>query len=128
MSVDESAPIEMGETVGKYRFTIIPLLIAMAGNVCLPLYYVESARSNYSYGPAVYATYMGVVVYVVLIIRLMLQYGKQLPLKKKKAIYMTTENPDTLLVEQLEKEQLKQIHKAIVEFDVDYLQDVELVM
>lgn len=132
---------EMGEAVGKYRFTIIPLLIAMAGNIFLPLYYVESARSNYSYGPAVYAIYMGVIVYVVLIIRLMLRYGKRIPLKKKKAIYialwseipltiyqitipdslvtcigivllnlgiyMTTENPDTILVEQLEKEKAR---------------------
>ena len=83
-------------------------------------------------------TYAGVAIYVLFIIRLMVQYGKIIPPKKKKAIfvaliseipfavyqiiipeslitcigmvllnlgiYMTTENPDALLVEQLEKE------------------------
>ena len=113
----------------------------MAGIIFLPLYYVESARSNYSYGPAVYMTYIGVVIYVYLIIRLMIRYRKQIPAKKKRTIYvalwseiplaiyqimipdslvtclgivllnlgiyMTTENPDTLLAEQLEKEKAR---------------------
>ena len=44
---------EIGRTIRKYRFTIIPLLFTMAGNIFLPVYYVESARSNYSYGTSV---------------------------------------------------------------------------
>ncbi|MBQ8038650.1 MAG: response regulator, partial [Lachnospiraceae bacterium] len=129
---------EVGKAIRKARFTIIPLLFTMTGNIVLPVYYVESARSNYSYGPSVYMTYVGVAVYVVFIMRLMIQYGKQLPQKKKRAIYvalwseipvaiyqimipdalitcigivllnigiyMTTENPDALLAEQLAKE------------------------
>ncbi len=129
---------EIGRTVRKYRFTLIPLLFTMAGNIFLPVYYVESARSNYSYGPSVFTTYIGVAVYVFFIICLMVRYGKQIPQKKKRAIYvalwseipitvyqiivpdslltcigvvlfnlgiyMTTENPDALLAEQLAKE------------------------
>lgn len=129
---------EIGKSVRRYRFTLTPLLFTMAGNIFLPLYYVESARSNYSYGPAAFMTYIGVAVYVFFIIRLMVRYGKLIPQKKKRAIYvalwseipvavyqiiipdslitcigivlfnlgiyMTTENPDTLLAEQLAKE------------------------
>lgn len=129
---------EVGETVRKHRFTIIPLVLTVAGCIFLPLHYVESARSNYSYGPAAYMTYIGVAVYVYFIIHLMVRYGKQIPQKKKQAIYvalwseipvavyqivipdalvtcigiallnlgiyMTTENPDTLLAEQLAEE------------------------
>ena len=132
---------EIGRPIRKYRFTTIPLLFTMAGNIFLPVYYVESARSNYSYGPSVYMTYVGVAVYVFLIICLMIRYGKQIPQKKKRAIYvalwseipvavyqimipdslitcigvvlfnlgiyMTTENPDALLAEQLAKEKLR---------------------
>ncbi len=129
---------EIGRSVRKYRFAMIPLLLTEAGCIFLPLYYVESARSNYSYGPAAYMTYIGVAVYVSFIIQLMFRYGKQIPQKKKQAIYvtlwseipvaiyqivipdalvtcigvvllnlgiyMTTENPDALLAEQLAKE------------------------
>ena len=129
---------EIGKVVRKYRFTLIPLLLTMTGNIFLPLRYVESARSNYSYGPAAFMTYVGVAVYVFFIICLMIRYGKMIPKKKKQAIYvalsseipvtvyqiifpdalitcigvvlfnlgiyMTTENPDALLAEQLAKE------------------------
>ena len=130
---------ELGRTVGrKGFFPVIPLIITILGVVFLPLQYVESKRSNYSYGPAAYMTYIGVAVYVVFIVRLIVKYGKQLPDKKRKTIrfallseipvgvcqiiipdilitclgmvllilgiYMTTENPDALLAEQLEKE------------------------
>ena len=129
---------EIVRPVRKYRFTMIPLVFTMLGNIFLPLHYVESKRSNYSYGPAVYMTYIGVAVYVFFIIQLMVRYGKQIPQKKKRAIYvalwseipvavyqivipdalitcigiallnlgiyMTTENPDALLAEQLAEE------------------------
>lgn len=129
------------ETGGKMKlvnYTLIPLIITLLGVIFLPLSYIESPKSNYSYGPAAFMTYAGVAIYVLFIIRLMVQYGKIIPPKKKKAIfvaliseipvavyqiiipeslitcigmvllnlgiYMTTENPDALLVEQLEKE------------------------
>ena len=128
---------ETGKNIKHYQFTIIPLIITILGVIFLPLSYIESKRSNYSYGPAAFMTYLGVAIYLFMIIRLMVQYGKLLPTKKKKAIYiallseipvafyqiipdslitcigmvllnlgiyMTTENPDALLAEQLEKE------------------------
>jgi len=129
---------EIGKKIRRYSYTLTPLLVTITGTVLLPLYYVESKRSNYSYGPAVYMIYLGVAIYVFLIIRLMAQYGKIIPAKKKRVIriallseipiticqilvpdllitcigivsmnlgiYMTTENPDTLLAEQLAKE------------------------
>lgn len=129
---------EIGKNIKHYQFTIIPLIITILGVIFLPLSYIESKQSNYSYGPAAFMTYLGVAIYLFMIIRLMVQYGKLLPTKKKKAIYiallseipvavyqiiipdslitcigmvllnlgiyMTTENPDALLAEQLEKE------------------------
>ena len=129
----------LGRNLRRYQIvTAIPLIITILGVIFLPLHYVESERSNYSYGPAAFMTYIGVAIYVIFILRLIMKYGKMLPAKKKKAfhvallseipvavyqilvpdalitclgmvllnlgIYMTTENPDALLVEQLEKE------------------------
>ena len=37
---------EIGRTIRKYQYTLTPLLIAIAGTIFLPLYYVESKRSN----------------------------------------------------------------------------------
>ena len=129
---------ETGGKMKRVNYTLIPLIITLLGVIFLPLSYIESPKSNYSYGPAAFMTYAGVAIYVLFIIRLMVQYGKIIPPKKKKAIfvaliseipvavyqiiipeslitcigmvllnlgiYMTTENPDALLVEQLEKE------------------------
>ncbi|MBP3577880.1 MAG: response regulator [Lachnospiraceae bacterium] len=130
---------ELGESIYRHgRISYIPMLISLLGTIFMPLYYVESKRSNYSYGPAVYFTYFGVIVYVGYIIWLIMKYGKRIPAKKRRTIrlallseiplaicqilvpdtlitclglllivlgiYMTTENPDALLAEQLAKE------------------------
>lgn len=129
---------EVGRQIKHYSFSLIPLIITIIGVVFLPLTYIETPKGNYSYGPAAFMTYIGVAIYVFLIIRLMFQYGSHLPSKKKKAIiiallseipvaiyqiiiptalitclgivllnlgiYLTTENPDAKLAEQLEKE------------------------
>ena len=129
---------ELGKKIKRYSFDSIPLGLALLGVIFLPLYYVESQKSNYSYGPAAFMTYFGVVIYLIFIVRLLICYKKTIPLKKKKAIYvallseipiavyqimvpealitslgivvlnlgiyLTTENPDALLVEQLERE------------------------
>ncbi len=132
---------ELGQGFTRYRYaTVIPLVITILGVIFLPLYYVESKRSNYSYGPAAFMTYIGVAVYIIYIVRLIMKYGKKIPQKKRKTIhyallseipvavyqiiipdalitclgmlllilgiYLTTENPDALLAEQLEKEKL----------------------
>ncbi len=130
---------ELGERIYRYgKISYIPLIITLSGIIVLPLYYVESKRSNYSYGPAVYSLYLGIAVYVGYIVRMMMKYRKRIPAKKRRTIrlallseiplavyqvivpdalitclgllliilgiFMTTENPDALLAEQLEKE------------------------
>ena len=129
---------EIGDKIKRYNLAIVPYILTLLGVVFLPLSYVHGKKTNYSFGPAAYMAYLGVVVYVTFIIRLMLRYSKTIPKKKKRAIvgalmsgipvavyqmifpeslitclgivllnlgiYMTTENPDALLVEQLEKE------------------------
>ncbi len=130
---------ELGRRFMRYRYaTVIPLIATILGVIFLPLYYIESKRSNYSYGPAAFMTYIGVAVYIIFIIRMIIKCGKLIPPKKRKTIryallseipvaiyqiiipdalitclgmvllilgiYMTTENPDALLVEQLEEE------------------------
>lgn len=132
---------EIRQKIKYYNFSLIPLVITILGVIFLPLSYIETPKGNYSYGPAAFMTYIGVAVYVFFIIRLMVQYGRNLPSKKKMAIYialiseipiaiyqmifplalitclgmvllnlgiyMTTENPDALLAEQLKKEKAR---------------------
>ncbi len=129
---------ELKERIKRYSFSPIPLVITLIGVVFLPLSYIENPKSNYSYGPAAFMTYVGVVIYLIFIVSLLIRHKKIIPHKKKKAIYvallseipiavyqiivpealitslgivvlnlgiyLTTENPDALLVEQLEKE------------------------
>ncbi len=129
---------EIGDTIKRHNFSLITLIITILGVIFLPLKYIETPNGNYSYGPAAFMTYIGGTVYVVLIIKLIVQYGKNIPKKKRNAIriallseipvaiyqilipealitclgmvllnlgiYLTTENPDVLLAEQLEKE------------------------
>ena len=129
---------ELGSSFRHYNMSVIPLVITILGVIFLPLTYIETPKGNYSYGPAAFMTYIGVAIYLFLIIRMMFQHGRKLPPKKKKAvyiallseipvaiyqiiiptslitclgmvllnvgIYLTTENPDAQLAEQLEKE------------------------
>ena len=76
---------EIGKSIRKYSYTLTPLLVSLVGTIFLPLYYVESKRSNYSYGPAVYMIYVGVAMYLFLIIRLIIQYGKMISTKKNES-------------------------------------------
>lgn len=132
---------EIGKQIKRYNFSLIPLIVTLGGVVFLPLSYIETPKGNYSYGPAAFMTYIGVAFYVFFIIRLMFRYGKNLPPKKKTAIYiallseipiaiyqilvplalvtclgmvllnlgiyLTTENPDALLAEQLKREKAR---------------------
>lgn len=129
---------ELGKIIDKKGLSTIPMIITILGVIFLPLSYIETPVSNYSYGPAAFMTYIGVAIYVILILRLMKLYGKEIPRKKERAmfialvseipvaiyqilipeslitclgivllnmgLYLTTENPDAHLAEQLEKE------------------------
>ena len=77
---------EIGNNIARFKYSIVPLLGAVFGVVFLPLYYMETPKGNYSYGPAAYMIYISVVIYAVLITRLLRKYRKVIPPKKRKAI------------------------------------------
>ncbi len=80
---------ELGQGFTRYRYaTVIPLVITILGVIFLPLYYVESKRSNYSYGPAAFMTYIGVAVYIIYIVRLNMKYGKKFRKRREKQFIM----------------------------------------
>lgn len=119
----------------------ILLIIVSLCVVFLPLYYVETEKGNYSYGPAVYLVYACMVIYLFLSIITLARHWKQVHEKKKMAVslalgievvisiyqmvhplalvsgmgimlinlsfYLTMENPDIALVEQVRREKRK---------------------
>lgn len=129
---------EIGDRLVKQRYADIPITLANLGVIFLPLEYIETPLTNYSFGPAAYTLYIGVFTYIILIVRNLIKYWKVIPVKKRTAmiivifsevvvavyqaliptalitclaiallnlgIYLTTENPDAVLVELLEKE------------------------
>ena len=123
---------------GFARKILIVFLICVA---VAPLYYVETANGNYSYGPAVFLIYVSLLVFLLLAAITLCRHWKQIHRKKKMgvslalgiqvlvlgiqaaypltlisamgimlinlAIYMTMENPDIALVEQVRQEKQK---------------------
>lgn len=132
---------EVGKKIKRRNYSIIPLILTILGIIFLPLSYVESEGVNYAYGPAAFMTYIGVAIYLLLLLKMLITYNKIIPKKKSNAIYisllseipiaiyqiitpeslvtcigmtllilgiyLTTENPDALLAEQLEKEKAR---------------------
>ena len=129
---------EIGEGVARWKYAEVPILLATLGVIFLPLVYIETPIGNYSYGPAAFTLYIGVAVYMILIVRNLKKYWRDIPVKQRPAmfivilsevcvavyqiivptalitcmaivllnlgIYLTTENPDAVLVELLAKE------------------------
>lgn len=77
---------EIGDSISRFKYSIVPLIGAVFGAVFLPIRYVETPKGNYSYGPAAYMIYISVAIYVILIFRILLKYRKVIPRKKRKAI------------------------------------------
>lgn len=136
--------IEDDEAKGRLRvsrYAVIPLVISLLGVVFLPLYYVETPKGNYSYGPAAFTTYACIGIYLFITIFTLFRHWKNFHAKKKMAVgvalgielfvliyqalyplalisgmgimlailafYLTLENPDIFLVEQVKKEKQK---------------------
>lgn len=129
---------ELGDRFARSKYSAVPIVLANLGVIFLPLVYIETPQGNYSYGPAAYTLYIGVAIYIILIIKNLKKYWNAIPVKKRMAmiivilsevgvaiyqiiiptalitclaivllnlgIYLTTENPDAVLVELLEKE------------------------
>ncbi len=76
---------EIGSRISKIRYTIIPFVLSILGVIFLPLYYMETPKGNYSYGPAASMLYIGVGTYIILIIRMLMIHGKEISPKKRRA-------------------------------------------
>lgn len=77
---------EIGEGLRRLRGSVIPLILAVLGVIFLPLYYVETPKGNYSYGPAAFMIYIGVAVYLIMIFVILIKHAKDIPPKKRRAI------------------------------------------
>ena len=80
---------EIGDKVHRLKFTFVPLILVCIGVIFLPLHYIETPEGNYSHGPAAIMLYVGVIVYLILIIRLLIRHGKDIPPKKKKVVFIS---------------------------------------
>lgn len=80
------------ETEKKQKFSWLfssILIMAIIGTVVLPIYYMETDRGNYSYGPAAYMSYFSVGVHLVGVVILLLINWKKIHPKKKIGISAT---------------------------------------
>ncbi|MBQ7832452.1 MAG: response regulator [Lachnospiraceae bacterium] len=77
---------EIGDAFKSAKWAYIPLLVSFVGVLVLPIYYAETPKGNYSYGPGPINIYISIAIYVILIIRLTIKYGRMLPAKKTTAI------------------------------------------
>lgn len=77
---------EIGDRIRRFGLSVIPLIFTTIGAIVLPLYYMETEKGNYSYGPAASMLYIGVAIYILGIIRLLLKYGKDIQAKKRRAL------------------------------------------
>lgn len=77
---------ETGNPNFKMKGSFVPWVLTMTGVIFLPLKYIENPKTNYSHGPAAIMVYIGVAAYVILIVRIMVKYGNDIPVRKKRAM------------------------------------------
>ena len=77
---------EIGERFQGVKWAYIPLVVSFIGVIVLPIYYMETPRGNYAYGPGPANIYISIAIYVILIFRLMIKYGRLISAKKNRAI------------------------------------------
>lgn len=64
----------------------IPLVLSLIGVIFFPLYYKETPKGNYSYGPAANMAYLSVGLYLVISIFFLVSKYKQINPKKKNVV------------------------------------------
>ena len=77
------------ESDGSYRLGriwYIPLIVSLAGVICLPLYYMETPGGNYSYGPAAGIAYVSVAFYLIFSLFYCIKNWRYINYKKKSAV------------------------------------------
>lgn len=79
---------ESGDCLPLFRLSPLLLFLNLICVILSPLYYVETANGNYSYGPAVYMSYVAVAIYLFLTVVVLWRHWKQIHYKKKLAISM----------------------------------------
>lgn len=79
---------ESGDCLPLFRLSPLLLFHNLICVILSPLYYVETANGNYSYGPAVYMSYVAVAIYLFLTVVVLWRHWKQIHYKKKLAISM----------------------------------------
>ncbi len=77
---------EIGDKFKSAEWAYVPLVISFIGVLVLPIYYAETPEGNYSYGPGPINIYISIAIYVVLILRLIIMYGRMISPKKTTAI------------------------------------------
>lgn len=79
---------ESGDCLPLFRLSPLLLFLNLICVILSPLYYVETANGNYSYGPAIYMSYVAVAIYLFLTIVVLCRHWKQIHYKKKLATSM----------------------------------------
>lgn len=77
---------EVGRELKRKVWTVIPYFVFTVVDCFLPISYVETMSGNYSYGVAVFGLYACIGVYLILIIKLIMQYQKEISRKNKVAV------------------------------------------
>lgn len=66
----------------------IPYGVVFVLSWVLPLRYIETPQGNYSYGPAVFALYAGIAIYILFVVEIIIRYRKNIAAKNKTAILL----------------------------------------
>ncbi|MDD6811159.1 MAG: ATP-binding protein [Lachnospiraceae bacterium] len=80
------AEVECKVSLKISRFSTMVLILFLIGVFTFPLYYVETARGNYSYGTTVYLLYLTIIAYLVLVIIILIKHWKSIHTKKRLSI------------------------------------------
>lgn len=77
---------DSGDCLPLFRLSPLLLFLNLICVILSPLYYVETVNGNYSYGPAIYMSYVAVAIYLFLTVVVLCRHWKQIHYKKKLAI------------------------------------------
>ncbi|MBQ8147473.1 MAG: response regulator [Lachnospiraceae bacterium] len=77
---------EIGEEIKLSVISPVIMIITLIGTIFLPIRYMETELGNYSYGLAAYMTYISIAIYLIMVIRVMIKYWKQVHPKRKLVI------------------------------------------
>ncbi len=77
---------DIDEKLHISTFSMVVMVVALAGICFMPIIYIETDKGNYSYGPAAYTLYVSVAIYLLQVFILLCKYWKRIHDKKKTVI------------------------------------------